>query len=361
MNNEKILENVNLKISISTFCKEEEIKMRIKGKNVLKIVAMVCIMIISVTSVVFAKDIGEFIKNLFGQNSSEGIDTAVNNGYVADVNAEIQSADGINVKIETFIMDDYNFAMNFRIILDKKYNITDFGSVFLEDLRIIDEQENIVFSTNYNLENVGTANYEPEYWNGYSMLANKISENELILSLSTSSNIPLPKSQKLKINFTRMVNRKESDKIYKGNWNFEIDVPKEFYNRELTVYKAISCNDKSIDLDQIQVTLSNTALKLYIPVLETKKVNYEALKSYDGVSIYNMIALQKEYVKTSNGKKYETSKRSDGDGGYGVIHDENKITNYHQTFNLTKFDATDNIEIHILTNKKDEIVIKLKK
>ena len=47
-----------------------------------------------------------------------------------------------------------------------------------------------------------------------------------------------------------------------------------------------------------------------------------------------MIALQKEYVEISNGKRFETSQRSDGDGGYSLNSDDKKITDYHQTFNL---------------------------
>lgn len=70
-----------------------------------------------------------------------------------------------------------------------------------------------------------------------------------------------------------------------------------------------------------------------------------------------MIALQKEYVEISNGKRFETSQRSDGDGGYSLNSDDKKITDYHQTFNLIKFDATDELKVHIFTNKGEEIVI----
>lgn len=73
------------------------------------------------------------------------------------------------------------------------------------------------------------------------------------------------------------------------------------------------------------------------------------------------MALQKEYVETSDGKKFETAQRSDGDGGYGVPKGENKIIEYHQTFNLTKYDATDELKVHIFTNKGDEIIIELEK
>ena len=40
---------------------------------------------------------------------------------------------------------------------------------------------------------------------------------------------------------------------------------------------------------------------------------------------------------------------------------ENKIINYSQIFNLTKYDATDNLTVHIFTNKGKEIIIEYEK
>ena len=52
----------------------------------------------------------------------------------------------------------------------------------------------------------------------------------------------------------------------------------------------------------------------------------------------------------------------DGDGGYSLpAGEQNKIINYSQTFNLTKFDATDVLTVHIFTNKGEEIIIELEK
>ena len=128
MNNkqkEKILENVKLKISISNFEKEEKIEMKRTRKSILKIVAVACCTMLSITGVVFAKDIGDFVKEFFGANSSDGVDTAVNNGYVADANTEYQNAEGIELKIDTILMDDFNFDMNFNVIISNKYDRED--------------------------------------------------------------------------------------------------------------------------------------------------------------------------------------------------------------------------------------------
>ena len=120
-------------------------------------------------------------------------------------------------------------------------------------------------------------------------------------------------------------------------------------------------SSRNIDINKIQAVLSDTKLEIYISEMITDKINYNALREYDGVSIYNMIAIQKEYVETFDGKRFEPTQKSDSDSGYGVPKDANKIINYYQTFSLTKNDSTDNIEIHLFTNKTEEIIIELEK
>ena len=96
-------------------------------------------------------------------------------------------------------------------------------------------------------------------------------------------------------------------------------------------------------------------------LLEANKIDYVLLKADTVGSIYDRRALQKEYVETEDGKRFEIAARSDGDGGYSVPEEGDKITNYHQTFNLTKYDATDEITVHMFTNKGEEITIVLEK
>lgn len=368
-NDEKILEAVKAKIAISNCIEEEKGSMNNMKKSIVKIAAVVCLTIISVTGVVFAKDIENFIRNLFGANTSDGVDIAINNGYVSDVKTEAQSAEGIDIQVDSLVMDDFNFAMNFNMILDEKYNIDEFETTYFEDLRIVDEQGNIVFSTDYdNHKNEGTSDWEPEYWGGYSFLAEKINDRQFKVSLSATGNPNLfPKSKHLNVKFTKIntmiyneIENRPYDKFYEGNWNFEVDVPQEFYNRETVFYKAKSCNDKAINIDTIEAVLSNTAFRISIPVITTDKVDTELVHKRDTKNIYDTRALQKEYVETSDGKKFETTQRSDGDGGYS-IDEQGRIVNYYQTFNLTKYDATNEISIHIFTNKKEEIIIKLER
>lgn len=362
--NGKILRDVERKIAISEFCEEEAKNMKNRRKSIFKVAIVACCVMVFITGGVFAKDIENFIKNLFGANTSDGVDTAINNGYMTEVKTETQSAEGIEISVDSLVMDDFNFAMNFHVTLDEKYDRTEFRSMELADLRIVDEQGNIVFSTNTDLENSGTPEWEPEYWGAYSFLAEETGEREFKLSLSATGNPELfPKSKQLSLTFTKVktwrMNEEENveiDKFYEGDWNFQVDVPEEFYKRETIVYKVKNCNDDKTQLTE--ATLSNTAFRIAL-ITTTDKVDYELLHSHNSKSIYDTIALQKEYVETSDGKKFETAQRSDGDGGYSLSPEN--VIDYYQTFNLTKYDATDEIMVHIFTNKGKEIIIELER
>ncbi len=360
--NKKILKDVERKVAISEFYKEEVKNMKNRRKSIVKVAIAACCVIVFITGGVLAKDIENFIKNLFGANTSDGVDIAINNGYVTEIKTETQSAEGIEISVDSLVMDDFNFAINFNVTLDEKYDSTEFRNMQLEDLRIVDEQGNMVFSTNTNLENSGTPEWEPEYWGASGFLAEEKGEREFKLSLTATGNPELfPKSKHLSLTFTKIrtwrMDDKDSnlmDKFYEGNWHFEVDVPEEFYKRETIVYKVKNCNDNKTQFTS--AILSNTALRIAFTT-STDKVDYELIhkrNDYEDTS-----PLQREYVETSDGKRFEPAARSDGDG-CSSLSPENVI-DYYQTFNLTKYDATDEITVHIFTNKGEEIIIELEK
>lgn len=367
---EKIYNDVKRKISISNFV-EEENEVMIKNKHsIFKSIAVACCMVLSITGVVFAKDIGNFINNLFGYNASDGVQTAVDNGYIKEVEQKYIETDGIEFSVDSFLIDDYNLDINFKMRLTDKYDSKIMQGAILQDLKILDENGKIVFATmeveqEMARENgtLGTENFKPQFWGGYSMGGNIIEENELIYHLVAygSEEHKIPKAKELNISFSKIFIKKDNNEkiintTYTGNWNFKVDVPEDMYKRENIVYRVKKCNDENTKVGY--AILSNTAFKIEIPETTTDKVDYEILHSDSPKSIFDKIALQKEYVETSDGKKFEIAGRSDGDGGYSLPAGEsNKIINYSQTFNLTKFDATDELKVHIFTNKGEEIII----
>lgn len=372
-NKQKILENVKLKISISNFEKEEKIDMKKTSKNILKVVAIACCTMLSITGMVFAKDIGDFVKETLWGGATKGVDIAVNNGYIANVNTEYQEADGIEISVDSFVMDDNNLDMKFRVKLSDKYNIKNMSfGMELYDLKIVDENGKKVFATHaleaeemmiYKTEKEAKENYDA-FCGSYALGGGKIiGENELICSLqATKSASTFPKSKKLFVTFTRIHVRKDQyeqplNEWYKGDWRFELDVPKEMYNREIITYKVKSCSDENTIIGN--GILSNTSFRIEIPFSTTDKVDYELLRVSPPKNVYDMVAFQKEYVETSDGKKFE--KTINAPVGCKTFQNENKLEAYKQSFNLTKYDATDELTVHIFTNKGEEIIIEYEK
>lgn len=376
-----IMDKTENKIKALVFNARKKLKKLLVKENVIEIrnnkIIILLSMIIFVSAVItgatYAKEIREFIKGLFGANASDGVDTAVNNGFIAKPNVIEESADGIKVTVSDFMMDDYNFGMNFIIEFNNNYNIEEIckDKFLFEDLKITDENNNVIFSTNYDISEKDELNEtEDFYYNGFSMKTNSIGDNKFEVSLITTGGVtPFPKSKKLKISFKRIAEElfplseeeliNQDKRVFIGDWNFEVDVPKEMYERKLIIYKVKSCNDKNTIVEN--ATLSNTAFKISIPVTTTDKIDYKALYDRENrKSIFSLIALQKEYVETSDGKRFETS--NDGNStGYSGASNQEKITDYKQTFNLTKYDATDELTVHIFTNKGEEIIIEFEK
>ena len=104
-------------------------------------------------------------------------------------------------------------------------------------------------------------------------------------------------------------------------------------------YKLVSISDKSYKFDSARV--SNTAFKIY-------------LSNCNGIT-HNENAC----VETSDGRKFCPAGRSDGDGMISVEEDGN--VKYYNTFNLTNYDATDNLKVHLFKENGDDIIVELTK
>lgn len=370
--NEELKEKLKFKIAISQMKEKEKMAMNKEKKKISKGIGIAACLVVATTGIVFAKDIGNFFTNLFGGNASDGVQTAVDNGYVEKVEPQYIKADGIEITVDSFLIDDYNFDMNFKVKIDDMHDINKIEDIQLYDLKVIDENNEVVFLTSEQerimyeeSKKAGSPLEHPLFWGGYSMNAEKIDSNEIMIHLTAtgSEEHKIPRSKKLYISISKIakINYKFGspediiEKIFTGDWKFELDVPKEMYNRENVIYKVKSCSDENTKVGDAM--LSNTAFKISIEETKTDKIDYEILHTTTPKSIWDKVPLQKEYVETSDGKRFEPSMRSDGDGGCTIPSGETKIINYSQTFNLTKFEATDELKVHIFTNKGEEIVI----
>lgn len=351
MDNNKIFEKTKMKIAISNV-KEEDIVMDKRKLNIGKGIGIAACITLSMTGVVFATT---QIINKFGANSSDGIQTAIENGYYSDINTEYKEANGISTSIEAFLIDNDNFDINFNIKFDDSYSLQDMlandGKIDIMDLKVVNEK---VFATReleteemtslYKTEQEARDNYT-SYNGSYSETTQKINDNEIKYYLTATGNpVEFPTSQKLKVTFNKIRNSywekgKEKYRVYEGEWSYEIDVSSKMAKSNIVQYKLVSISDKSYKFDSARV--SNTAFKIY-------------LSNCNGIT-HNENAC----VETSDGRKFCPAGRSDGDGMISVEEDGN--VKYYNTFNLTNYDATDNLKVHLFKENGDDIIVELTK
>ena len=299
MDNKKILEKVKMRIAISNV-KKEDIVMKKSKENLGKRVGIAACILLSMTGIVFAT---VSMKNKFGPNSSDGVQKAVDSGYIAYAKEESI--------VDSFMLDNYNFYIVFNkdkigMSVDdiiKKYEAKKIGERSQEYLTIKNENDEVVFS------NLNTA---------YGLTE----ENGKIFYTATAKEFPV--SKKLYIDFA---GKKEV-----------LDVPENMQG-EITQYKLKSITDENWKFES--ASISNTAFKIY-------------LSNCEGIT-FN----ENECVETSNGNKFYPAHRSDGDGGISIEADG--IVRYFNTFNLTKLDATDTVKVHLFKTNGEEVIIELEK
>jgi hypothetical protein len=346
--NDNILKKVKTKIAISNMQEEDRVMKKSKANIARKIGIAACIAM-SVTGVVFATT--KIIKK-FGENSSDGVQIAVDNEYYKEINTEYKESDGISVSIESFLIDDNNFNMNFKIKTNNENIKLNEGSIDIYDLKVVNEKNETVFVTReleakekqemYKTEEEARKNYDG-YEGAYSANHTQINDNEIIYHLTaTGNNEEFPVSKKLKVKFSKIrkiywKNGKEKNMMYIGDWNYELDVPSEMAKSNIKQYKLVSISDKNYKLESAKV--SNTAFKIYL-------TNCEGIAWNDN-----------ECVETSDGKKFYPAHRSDGDGLIS-FNEAGEVT-YYNTFNLTNYDATDKLKVHLFKENGEEVIVEL--
>ena len=112
----------------------------------LRKVAVATVSLVTVsTGVVFAKDISNFIKNVF--NDNEGVNTAVESGYVYEIPNVYADSKDTQMRITEMIMDDYTLDLNMVAQFDKDINVTGIEKINIPDMIITDDENRILYSS----------------------------------------------------------------------------------------------------------------------------------------------------------------------------------------------------------------------
>ena len=347
----------------------KKLKERLKSKGIIpkNLVIVFAILLIAISSFVIAKEI---IKHFF-LDSSDGVENALNNGYIENYEMkENNYSNGISIEVESVLMDDYNLAIVFCLKFDNIEYVKNADYCNFDNLLIMDENNNLIvtkfegkikdskllnfFDINNNYPGISNGNE--------SVHIKSKDDDEIVLTYVTNSS-EFPKSHKLKIITDEISLHYSEDNLgekidtINGDWNIEVDLPEEFYNRKTEVYTLESSNDKKLEL--LGANLSQTGIRIefktkwgqqYYNEDDSDEIIYEKLEkirneylTFEYIVDNGITPLYDYHIVNSFGEKFYPANSSDGDGGMSV--GSNAELNYFQIFNMTPSDATDKIII----------------
>lgn len=380
MNNNKNDEELEqLKLNITAYKFREEVqkssalenKQR-KGVNIMKkkIIATACASLILVSGIVFA--INSKKGNTTDRGLGKGVETAIENGYMANLEMDFMDFDdkGTKIKIENFFMDDLNLSINFLIKFDEsKNNIDKISEINLNKLVIRDEENKIIFEgfnpeffekycKENNLDYKFGDFYNDNIFNcGLNWFIESKEKDMLRLTYNIYvGNCNFPKSKKLYFSLGGMQikgfeNGTENEYELDGNWNVEVDVPENMYTRTDEYYKVVNCDNSNIYIYSAKVT--DTGLEIGAIISNIKK----AIDDREEATEYRKIL--NSYIENENGDKFycdlSPSRRNKG---YYI--DENNQYDFYETFGMTKYNATNKIKV-VLYYYGEPVTIELEK
>ena len=279
------------KITVSNFQKEQNMSNKNKRISMKKLSAVACICLVLTSGIVFAKDIEKFVRERFNFGLGDGVDSAAENGYIAEpemenivteteavvLENEIETVEldiNTGVKINNFLMDDYNLSAEIELNFDeeiKKYvDFDNIKNIEFSDLIVLDEEKRIIFAapfmTNDKFEELCNkyklsykrGEFNENYMNnGLNSLGKYIKkESNTIQWIYNMYAERYPKSKELNFYFTEITIYNEGHYpletegkkcVLKGEWEIHLDVPEKMYNRTNIVYKQKSSTNEDFN------------------------------------------------------------------------------------------------------------------
>lgn len=382
--NDEMLEQLKLNIAAYKFKEEQKIN-TLKNKEgggisymKKRIIMAACACLVLVSGIVLAT----VIKNSKSSDRGlgNGVDTAVENGYIANPNAEDTDSnavgtnteitvDNINAKIniEDFLMDDVNLSTQILFEFDDKIkevvNLDKVNAIELTDLIVRDEENRIIYGGNNeekfkkyceeNNLNYTFCEFNDNYMNCGVNCFNVMNDKEnnivkIMYNMYTSDTYP--KSKKLYFSFGKIemleFNPKSATQnrvIINGNWDISVDVPKEMYTRADEYYKVVSCDNPDFDVYTAKVT--NTGFELGVIISNIEKPEKDIKKDEDfdiALEKYHNGEISKEEYdqKSLWNKEYNDLLNPIQVTNYNYVEGKNGKASYIENENGKKFEST---------------------
>lgn len=337
--NDEMLEQLKLNIAAYKFKEEQKLNtLENKEKGGIfymkkKIIMAACACLVLVSGIVAATA----IKNSKSSDRGlgEGVDTAVDNGYIANPNADgtdsnaigtnkETTVDNINatINIEDFIMDDVNLSTQILFKFDDKIkevvNLDKVNAIELTDLIVRDEENKIIYGGNNeerfkkyceeNSLNYTFCEFNDNYMNcgvnSFNVMNDRESNSiKIMYNMYTSGTYP--KSKKLYFSFGKIEmlefnpeSATQNRVIVNGNWDISVDVPKEMYTRADEYYKVVSCDNPDFDVYTAKVTNTGFEIGVIISNIEKPEDDREKrLKFYSSSEDYENGKISKEELE----------------------------------------------------------------
>lgn len=294
-----------------------------------KVAIVLISFIIITTSVVFAKDIINFITSLF-TNTTEGINKAIENGYVQNIDMDFVYDNNIGIKVDYLVMDDTNLDVSFVYDYKGKEKVESIG---IYEYIIRDEENNLIY---YYFENNNKMNTGKCISNTAIRTASSNHCRESILY--QSYNFPNTKSLIFEI-----VSIKFNNSKIIGNWIFNINLTPKDNAPQNNTYLA-SYNKY---INKIDTYLDETSLNIEI------KLNTEINKDL-------MLIPNNYFLKNYSNQYYpclfiKSNNHEENNNIYGTLSLKYDLSKYHDNSDLLKLyikiDHSKELNINLYKNK----------
>lgn len=306
MGKEKIFENIQENIAIENFRTIH--KKHERTKKILQSTLTVMICCLSITGIVFAKDISTKLYDNFFM-TGKGMETAMNEGYIEDTNMDYENANATientetgeivedvetKVKVSEFVMDDFNLSITFDVELsDKAKEIVTADEIWkfnFPDLVIYDENNIVLYcqsgiryeefskEKNLGLDYNEAMEQKMYIGSGVNIIPVQREGNhvKVIYNIYTGGDSHYPKSKTLTIDMTKIsistneqASMGEEEITLTGDWHFDVAVPEKMYNRQSVVYTQTDTTNEDYQIES--ATLYDTGMEI------TAKVQTEPL------------------------------------------------------------------------------------
>ena len=320
--------------------------------------------------------------------------------------------DGVDtkVKIDKFVMDDFTLSITFDVTLSNKIEdvvpINKVADMNFPDMLIYDENNVILYTLEKNslkeFCKEKSLNYEEYNLEGEKVINSGVNTYvdekngnhvKVVYNIHTGGD-SYPKSKKINV-FMKQIRISEDieaqdgeeEILLQGNWDFSTNVPEKMYNRHNVIFKQTSTTNKDFNVESAVLYNTGTNIRLKFKAEKVKReyFNTPELEFYNSLQDNDELKTQEiwrylenerynseeirekesksmeEYRNATNFDVYITNKTGEKFGitvgprenGSKYL-DEDGYMNFEGMFDLTKYNASDELILHVEYKGKNE-------